>query len=93
MFSIVERKGFHIKFSNNLVVSVQFGKYNYCQNRDGVNGAPSETAEVAVFDDHSGEFITQQFTDSADDVAGWQTPEQVAVIMNKVANWQPTKQE
>lgn len=65
--SINENKGFHLKFANGFTVSVQFGPYNYCENRSlsagaSRNGEPvpnSADAEVAVFHPN-GEFLQMQ---------------------------------
>jgi hypothetical protein len=33
MFRITQGRGFHMEFENGWTVSVQFGKYNYCDNQ------------------------------------------------------------
>ncbi len=58
MFTITEGKGFCIKFDNGWEVSIQFGPFNYCQNRCSRFVDPSiirrhdvscDDAEIAVF--------------------------------------------
>ena len=93
-FRITDGKGFHITFENGYTVSVQFGKYNYCSNRDrrddeaqqGKDG--SGTAETAVWA-QDGDLIHIN-GDDADNVQGWQTPEQVLKTINWAAS-QPAK--
>ena len=87
MFKISENKGFQIKFANGYTVSVRWGAGNYCGNYDihsisfqncGTPVPPSETAEIAVFDPE-GNFVDLD----GDQVAGYQTPEEVAAIIAK----------
>ena len=47
-FEISEGKGFHMTFSNNWHISVQFGRGNLCSRRDTAN--------------YEGDYITLQMT-------------------------------
>tara|TARA_Y100001951_G_C11282919_1_gene266635 strand:+ start:1218 stop:1529 length:312 start_codon:yes stop_codon:yes gene_type:complete len=69
-------KGFHIKFDNGLTLSVQFGRGNYCDNRDysrldmpfcDDDYDPCRNAEIAVFD-REGDLVP---ISERDDVAGY----------------------
>jgi hypothetical protein len=86
MFTITRGTGFTIGFPNGWSISVQFGNGTYCENRyrdhqphAGFYSSPD--AEVAVFKP-DGSFARLC---AHDDVAGWQTPEQVAELIAQVA--------
>ena len=84
MFNITSQKGFHITFENGWTVSVQFGRGNYCDNRNISSMAPvpaSRTAEVAAWDSNVKMF---EFEDG-NTVQGWMPPEEVLAFMNKIA--------
>ena len=87
MFSITERKGFHIKFDNGWTISVQFGQYNYSSNYDmqhhnrGDSVPPSETAEIAAFNENDEWYDWPE----GGDVRGYLTPKEVLEAMNLVA--------
>jgi hypothetical protein len=90
MFKITEGKGFQVTFKNGWTVSVQFGAFNYCSNRDNEIGdieackKGSKTAEIAAWDSKG------TWYDFGDDVVkGYVTPEEVLDFMNKIA----TKEE
>jgi hypothetical protein len=88
MFTISSGRGFQITFDNGYTVSVQWGNGNYCTNRDGENGFDSRTAEVAVYreDERNVTDINSGFYPiNGERVRGWQTPEQVAKLIQKVA--------
>mgnify|MGYP003346433659 CR=1 FL=1 len=72
--------GFHMTFANGYSVSVQFGSGNYCENCDGKE-THSKNAEVAAWDADD-KWIK---LDEHDDVLGWQSPDQVLAIMNRIA--------
>ena len=65
-------KGFHIEFDNGLTISVQFGRGNYCNNRNSnVDDSTGNydfcsNAEIAVFDS-KGKFVP---ISEHDDAAG-----------------------
>ena len=88
-FSITDGKGFHITFENGWTVSVQFGQYNYCHNRNyratldftALGGAAGcEDAEVAAWP-NGGEMCSHGPGFENDSVAGWRTPAQVLELM------------
>ena len=84
MFNITGGRGFHMTFANGYTVSVQFGRENYCANRDGKDGGKSPNAEVAAWKTHGlGEWVK---LGENDEVIGWQTPDQVLAIMTRIAN-------
>lgn len=80
--------GFQIVFANGVTASVQFGEMHYCRQLPGKQTA-AESAEVAAFvegDDHLRGWVTQEiFPDLGDDVAGYQSPEQVVYFLTKCA--------
>lgn len=92
-FQTSDAKGFHVTFENGWTVSVQFGRGNYCDNRDWRGPNPddpssvvfaqapkSRTAEVAAWD-ANGKWLSFE----SDDVEGWQSPAQVLELLNRVA--------
>lgn len=91
-------RGFQITFSNSVTISVQFGYGNYCTNRDGLLESPrgdtqSPDAEVALFG-HMGNWLTREAlietgidTDPGDDVMGYVTPDQVALLVAWAAGY------
>lgn len=83
MFAITDRKGFHMTFANGWTVSVQFGRGNYCANRDnGEYGKDAETspnAEIAAWNgDEWHKF-------DGDVVRGWVSANGVAAFISEVA--------
>lgn len=94
MFRITRGKGFHVSFDNGYTVSVQFGTFNYCDNRDHNIGysatAESEAAEKGCINAETavwgpdGAMI--QFPDDSDQVQGWQTVAQVLARLNWAAS-------
>lgn len=70
---------------NNYAISVVCGKYYYCQPKETLNSADIyETYEVAVLDPE-GEFCTGEFThESQQEIAGWQTQDDISDIMTRV---------
>lgn len=69
------REGFKMTFANGYTVSVAFGSGNY--------GDGQATAEVGVWDAEGTWYKLND--DGYDVIAGWQTPEEVLAIMNRVA--------
>lgn len=69
--------GFQLTFANGLTISVQFGRGNYCNNRQcQPNPSKCSNAEVAIWDanDDGYTFPDGRTADgwvSADDVAKW----------------------
>jgi hypothetical protein len=88
-FKSCENKGFQITFENGWTVSVQWGKGNYCDRRDySMFSLETEqgivecaNAECAVWD-ADGEWLPLS---DGDDVIGWQTPDEVAALIARVA--------
>jgi len=88
-------KGFQITFANGYEVSVMFGSDNYCQLRhkpsNREDSRASENCEVAVY--LGNESVTGNFdavkhkVDPQGMVAGWVTPDEVAVLMAEVASY------
>lgn len=98
--SISQNKGFQLKFANGFTVSVQFGPYNYCANRDlppqtfsgdrAASSVPdSKDAEVAVFHPNGAFLLMQNVGDS---VRGWVTPDDVVRLISWAAS-QPADAE
>jgi hypothetical protein len=94
-FCITSGRGFHITFPNGMTVSVQFGPYNYCPNREesfasdeeaGANGC--DEAEVAVIRRDG----TMLRLSEHDTVRGWVNPTGVLEIM-KIAEKLPSDGE
>ncbi len=63
MITATQNKGFQLTFNNGLTISVQFGKGNYCSNRNDENEDnkrcslyESNTAEIAIWDSNNKDF-------------------------------------
>jgi hypothetical protein len=79
--------GFTMKFKNGWTISVRWGAVNYCANQGSYSPGKhnvitdkyneSNTAEVAIFDPMDN---MDALTDY-DQVKGWQTPNDVVMIM------------
>ena len=85
-FKTTSRNGYHMTFANGYTVSVQWNCGNYCSDRggddySGKNPRECSSVEVAAWD-ASGEWVKLS---ESDDVIGWQTADDVAAIMAKVA--------
>ena len=81
MFSSNE-KGFCITFANGYSFSVQWNKLNYCDNKTWKRGKDNDAktcinAEVAYWKRDSKDMT----------IEGYQTPEEVSALMEKVANF------
>lgn len=86
-FFITGGKGFHITFSNDWTISVQFGPGNYCEHYNRQIGDDvdcgkegSLTAEVAVINP-AGNLVDLD----GDSVLAHQSPDEVLLLMNAVA--------
>ena len=94
------RKGFHITFANGLTASVQWGAGNYCDNHfpkdldfSWSKDAESNTAEVAVWDKAGNWLDPELFCPSCNSdtqVAGYLTPEEVALFLSNIAAASPS---
>ena len=83
MFKITAGKDFHLAFANGIVLSVQFGRGNYCKNRNisfeeekDNDFLSSGDAEIAIWNKEE-KYITREANsdiyneDLHDDVKGW----------------------
>ena len=86
-FKTTDANGFHIKFANGNVISVQWNPGNYVDDRSGERGdhRESRTAEVAAWDANDNWIKLGE----NDDVVGWQSPNQVAAIIAQIAAMEP----
>lgn len=79
--------GSHTVFDNGMTVSVQASRTNYCSPReDKYHENDYESFEVAVWDE-VGNWRTREFVGDpkrGDDVAGWQSREQITELLKKV---------
>jgi hypothetical protein len=90
------QNGFSMQFDNGWRVSVQFGTFHWCSNRDlacHVTTAPANpdqpkqcaNAEVAVIDPDG----SMEASDGRDMIFTFQSPEDVAEILSKVSKINP----
>jgi len=89
MFTACENKGFQITFPNEWTVSIQWGPFNYCENKsfDDAYNEPSKRltwncpdAEIAAWD---GAGKWYEFEN--DTVQGHVTPAEALEFMNMIA--------
>lgn len=94
---ITSGKGFHLKFSNGVTVSVQLGWGNYCANRDNdavrdyptpPNECASPDAEVAIWCDEWKDWHTWG-GGVGDEVTGWVPADEVGDIIAYCRQWVP----
>ena len=100
------RWGFWIGFENGIVLSVQFGWGNYCDNYNNeeidhfntsngkVKDVVSGTAEMAVM--YGDDFITNEFDDilnSDGSVAGHVGTDKFAELLPRLRDWKPNNKE
>lgn len=97
MFKSCQNKGFHMTFANGLTISVQFGPFNYCDQRSTFPNARPEdqeiwksgTAEIGIWNSEG--WKTNQFINChGDDVIGHLTADQVAELIYKVSTFNVT---
>jgi len=100
MFKITRGKGFHLIFANGVVLSVQFGRGNYCENRDisweeqdQNELLSSEDAEIAIWN-KEGKYLTRRADkdingecDDVDDVKGWISVSDFVKFVNWCENY------
>ena len=99
-FRITHGKGFSVKFENGYTVSVQFGRYNYCDNYllnypdemqaklleiDEYGNIECANAEVAVIDCDGN--LMRLFGGEGFEVAAYYTPKQVLALLVRVGSW------
>tara|TARA_R110000772_G_scaffold99174_1_gene198820 strand:- start:89607 stop:89888 length:282 start_codon:yes stop_codon:yes gene_type:complete len=89
MFTACENKGFQMTFPNGWTVSVQWGPFNYCENKsyECAWNEPSKrdtwkcpNAEIAAWDKNK---VWYEFEN--DTVKGSVTPAEVLEFMNEIA--------
>lgn len=95
-FESTMRKGFHMTFNNGLIVSVQWGAGNYCDNHfpedmdfSCSKDAKSSTAEIAIWKDDIwlDPYDFTKYEISGDGmVSGYLSPEEVTDILFNAAN-------
>lgn len=84
MFTIMSdknHKGFHMTFENGWTVSVQFGKYNYANNRQNTDSSPD--AEIGAWDKDGNWYKFPGF--NGETVRGNQYPNDVAEFIAMIA--------
>ena len=65
-------------------LSVQCGQRNYCTPRESLASPEQYSSfEIAIWETN-GDWATRQFVDVNDDVAGWQSREDIEDIMEKL---------
>jgi len=95
-FRSCRNMGFQMTFSNGWMISVQFGAFNYCSNRDlnadstmfldGPKGTlECANAEVAVFNP-DGDFVRPDGFDFGEDVKGFVSPDEVSLLVRWVSS-------
>ena len=88
-FGCTHNRGFHMTFNNGITISVQFGRGNYCERRDGSYDAynksdantpivVSKNAEIAIWHKDSDTWFTFDSRDWNDQVKGWVSVQEVA---------------
>ena len=92
-FEISEGKGFHMTFSNNWHISVQFGKGNLCSKRDATSYQgdffhTSSDAEIAVWSEPKQKFDFVYL--GVDQVKGWCTTDEVAEVISIISKAKST---
>lgn len=69
-----------------VTVSIQAGKFVYSNPReDGLDSTQYSSFEVAIFkNSKDGGFVTDQFLDTGDEVAGWTSKKDVEKLLQKL---------
>jgi hypothetical protein len=93
MFEVIQNKGVHIKFENGYSVSIQWGAFNYCDNRardvrPGLSVPASSTAETAIIYPN-GKFVEYK----GGPVQAYQSPAEVLETMNYASTLTYQKEE
>ena len=85
-FVSTENKGFQLTFQNGWTISVQWGKGNYCSNRNleikDESMLEAKSAEIAIWDINN-----ESYKINGDLVVGWVTTDKVAEWIEKVKNF------
>jgi len=86
-FVSTENKGFQLTFQNGWTISVQWGKGNYCSNRNletkDESMLEAKSAEIAIWDINNESYKIN----GSDLVLGWVTTDEVAEWIEKVKNF------
>ena len=89
MLASTENKGFQLSFKNGYTISVQFGRGNYCSNRNNLDkpeeqiSYKSVNAEVAAWDSF-GDFVS---LDGSSNPLMYCSADEVADLINKVKSF------
>jgi len=68
-----------------VTVSIQAGKFAYSNPRkDDLDSSQYSSFEVAIFKNSDGDFVTDQFIDTEDQVAGWTSKKDVENLLQKL---------
>lgn len=95
-FSINDRgTGYQITFLNGYTISIQFGPGTYSSHYEdadmvqpGTRPWTSELAEIAIWDEHNKWYsFSGTRTIGHKEVLGWQSPDEVAEWVSRVAKW------
>lgn len=100
-FKIHNNRGFQVKFSNNIIMSVMFDGFSYCKNKGieslvGNHGSETlkcENAEVAFINDETQEFLTMDIYKTTfekelnDDVVGYVSSDDLAKMIKTATMW------
>lgn len=67
-------------------LSVQCGHRNYCTPRESLASPEQYSSfEIAIWETNgNGDWATRQFVDVDDDVAGWQSREDIEIVIQKL---------
>ena len=101
-FMSARGRGFQITFDNGVMVSVQWGCGNYCDNRriehtDENSNLVSHTAEFAAIDTRTGKFVINEVIgcdnpyEWQEEVRGYLNADEVLMLMNLTAKYVPMK--
>ncbi len=95
-FSIFQGRGIRMTFENGYTISIQFGKYSYCDHYMDATSADitdqqageigSNTAEVAIYDSRDNFINLGDPLEGHHDVRGYLKPNDVLKLMNYAAN-------
>jgi hypothetical protein len=91
-FTVVNNKGFQMKFKNGNTISVMFGAGNYCSNRQAKSTDEienSKTAEIRIWHNAANypqEESVYMFDTTNDEVKGWCSTDEVAEWIDFAAN-------
>lgn len=86
MFVSNDNRGFCLKFENGYNISVQWGKGNYCSNKNMEDFIPegrnvSATAEMLIFSDDKEKDKLLDFQEVGTNIIGWLTSEDIGYII------------